>query len=54
MKFGIPAEMRANETRIAATPETVKKRITGAHHPIVVQSGDGADSSIARSNLCRS
>jgi NAD(P) transhydrogenase subunit alpha len=29
MKLGIPAETRPNETRVAATPETVKK-ITGA------------------------
>ncbi len=45
MKIGIPAETRAGETRVAATPETVKKLIAQKHE-IVVQSGAGVNSSI--------
>jgi len=40
MKIGVPAESRAGETRVAATPETVKKLAAGKH-AIVVQSGAG-------------
>ncbi|HEU4620592.1 MAG TPA: Re/Si-specific NAD(P)(+) transhydrogenase subunit alpha [Burkholderiaceae bacterium] len=40
MKIGIPAETRAGETRVAATPETVKK-LVALKHDIVVQSGAG-------------
>jgi NAD/NADP transhydrogenase alpha subunit len=29
MQIGIPAEIAANETRVAATPETVKKLVAG-------------------------
>lgn len=46
MRFGIPAETRANETRVAATPETVKKLTASGHHAVVIQSGAGAGSSI--------
>jgi len=45
MKIGIPAETRAGETRVAATPETVKK-LAGARHEIVVQSDAGARASV--------
>jgi NAD(P) transhydrogenase subunit alpha len=46
MKLGIPAETRPNETRVAATPETVKK-ITGAgHHAVVIEAGAGTASNI--------
>jgi NAD(P) transhydrogenase subunit alpha len=46
MKLGIPAETRPNETRISATPETVKK-ITGAgHHAVVIEAGAGTASNI--------
>ena len=38
MKIGIPAETRQGETRVAATPETVKK-LVAAKHQVVVQSG---------------
>jgi NAD(P) transhydrogenase subunit alpha len=41
MKFGIPAETQANETRVAATPETVKKLTSSGHHAVLVQSGAG-------------
>ena len=44
MKIGIPAETRPGETRVAATPETVKK--LAAKHEVVVQSGAGLQASI--------
>jgi len=46
MLIGIPAETRAGETRVAATPETVKKLVTGGHNKVLVQSGAGAGASI--------
>lgn len=45
MKIGIPAETRQGETRVAATPETVKKLIA-AKHQVVVQAGAGVAASI--------
>src|SRR2546428_774929 len=39
MKIGIPAETRPGETRVAATPETVKK--LAAKHQVIVESGAG-------------
>ena len=45
MRIGIPAETRAGETRVAATPETIKKYLLGKHQ-VVVQSGAGIASSI--------
>jgi H+-translocating NAD(P) transhydrogenase subunit alpha len=45
MKIGIPAETRPGETRVAATPETVKKLLAGKHQ-VVVQSGAGVMSSV--------
>ncbi|MDT1848169.1 NAD(P)(+) transhydrogenase (Re/Si-specific) subunit alpha, partial [Acinetobacter baumannii] len=39
MKIGIPAENRPGETRVAATPETVKK--LAAKHQVLVQAGAG-------------
>src|SRR3989440_6652306 len=44
MRIGVPAETRAGETRIAATPETVKK--LAAKNEVRVQAGAGAASSI--------
>src|SRR5256714_15679112 len=44
MRIGVPAETRAGETRIAATPETVKK--LAAKNEVRVQAGAGAGSSI--------
>lgn len=41
MRIGIPAETRAGETRVAATPETVKKMLASGH-TVLVQSGAGA------------
>ena len=46
MKVGIPKERRANESRVAATPETVKK-LKGLGLEIVVESGAGAPSHFA-------
>jgi NAD(P) transhydrogenase subunit alpha len=46
MKFGIPAETRAGETRVAATPETVKKLTAAGHHTVLLQSGAGAGANI--------
>lgn len=40
MKIAIPSERTAGETRVAATPETVKKWVT-AGHEVRVQSGAG-------------
>ncbi|MEO8408683.1 MAG: NAD(P)(+) transhydrogenase (Re/Si-specific) subunit alpha, partial [Oxalobacteraceae bacterium] len=45
MKIGIPAETRSGETRVAATPETVKK-LVAAKHQVIVQSGAGVLSSV--------
>jgi len=45
MKIGIPAETRPGETRVAATPETIKKYVA-AKHQVIVQSGAGIASSI--------
>ncbi len=46
MHIGIPAEVRAGETRVAATPETVKKLGSGGHHKLLVQAGAGEKASI--------
>lgn len=44
MRIAIPAETRAGETRVAATPETVKK-LAAAGHAVTVQAGAGAAAS---------
>ncbi|MBA5639251.1 Re/Si-specific NAD(P)(+) transhydrogenase subunit alpha [Duganella sp. LX20W] len=44
MRIGIPVETRPGETRVAATPETVKK--LAAKHQVVVQSGAGMPASV--------
>ena len=41
MHIGIPAEIRAGETRVAATPETVRKLASGGRHQLLVQAGAG-------------
>jgi NAD(P) transhydrogenase subunit alpha len=46
MIIGIPRETRAGETRVAATPETVKKLAASGKHPIVVEAGAGELSSM--------
>ena len=45
MHIGIPLETRAGETRVAATPETVKKYVAQGHQ-VTVQSGAGVRASI--------
>ncbi|WP_213297516.1 Re/Si-specific NAD(P)(+) transhydrogenase subunit alpha [Paraburkholderia sacchari] len=44
MHIGVPAETRANETRVAATPETVKKYVAQGH-TVTIQSGAGTGAS---------
>ncbi len=44
MMIGVPAEGRPGETRVAATPETVKK-LVAAKHTVLVQSGAGTSAS---------
>jgi len=44
--IGIPAEIRAGETRVAATPETIKKLTAGGLHKLLVQTGAGEKASI--------
>src|SRR5437870_4559471 len=46
MHIGVPAETRPGETRVAATPETVKKLAAGGRHTILVQSGAGVAASV--------
>jgi NAD(P) transhydrogenase subunit alpha len=46
MQIGIPAETRAGEARVSATPETVKKLAAGGLHRIVVQAGAGVKASV--------
>src|ERR1700686_691352 len=45
MIIGIPRETRAGETRVAATPETIKKLAASGKHPLVVEAGAGTLSS---------
>jgi H+-translocating NAD(P) transhydrogenase subunit alpha len=44
MHIGVPAETRANEARVAATPETVKKLVSQGHR-VSVQRGAGLPAS---------
>ena len=46
MRIGIPAEIYPGETRVAATPETVKKLSAGGRHTIMVEAGAGVNASI--------
>ncbi|MBP0633211.1 Re/Si-specific NAD(P)(+) transhydrogenase subunit alpha [Cupriavidus sp. AcVe19-1a] len=45
MHIGIPQETRVGETRVAATPETVKKYVAQGHQ-VTVQSGAGVRASV--------
>jgi NAD(P) transhydrogenase subunit alpha len=45
MKIGVPAESTAGETRVAVTPETVKKLVAQGHS-VSVQSGAGVAASV--------
>ncbi len=51
MQIGIPAEVRAGETRVAATPETVKKLSAAGHHKVLVQAGAGEKASVPDSEF---
>ena len=44
MRIGVPLETRAGETRVAATPETVKKLISQGHQ-VLIQAGAGVGAS---------
>ena len=46
MKIGIPAEIWPRESRVAATPETIKKLTTGGKHQVIVQSGAGVRAAV--------
>jgi NAD(P) transhydrogenase subunit alpha len=46
MRIGIPAEVYPGETRVAATPETVKKLVTGGRHSVIIETNAGAGASI--------
>ena len=48
MQIGVPAETLAGETRVAVTPETVKK-IMAQGHTVAVQSGAGIAASVTGS-----
>ncbi|MFZ9406613.1 MAG: Re/Si-specific NAD(P)(+) transhydrogenase subunit alpha [Burkholderiaceae bacterium] len=45
MKIGVPTETRSTETRVAATPETIKK-LVAAKHEVMVQAGAGVSASV--------
>jgi len=47
MRIGIPKEIRPGETRVAATPETIKKLTASRLHAVIVQAGAGTSASIA-------
>ncbi|MCB1986510.1 MAG: Re/Si-specific NAD(P)(+) transhydrogenase subunit alpha [Burkholderiales bacterium] len=51
MHIGIPAEIRGGETRVAATPETIKKYTAKGVHVVSVQSGAGTKASIPDSEF---
>ena len=46
MQIGIPRETRPGETRVAATPETVKKLSASGKHALVVEAGAGTSAAI--------
>jgi len=46
MLIGIPRETRAGETRVAVTPETLKKIAASGKHSLVVEAGAGIASNI--------
>jgi len=46
VQIGIPAEVRPGETRVAATPETVKKLSASGHHQLLVEAGAGIHASV--------
>ena len=53
MHIGVPLETHSGETRVAATPETVKKLI-GQGHRVTLQSGAGLLSACRTAPMKRS
>jgi H+-translocating NAD(P) transhydrogenase subunit alpha len=51
MRIGVPAEIYPGETRVAATPETVKKLTGDGRHEVLIQAGAGAGSYIRDSEF---
>jgi len=47
MNIGVPRETRPGETRVAATPDTVKKLAASGKHQIVVEEAAGVHASIS-------
>jgi NAD(P) transhydrogenase subunit alpha len=47
MRIAIPTEIRQGETRLAATPETIKKLVAGQSRTVIVQAGAGAGANIS-------
>jgi proton-translocating NAD(P)+ transhydrogenase subunit alpha len=47
MRIGIPKEIRPGETRVSATPETIKKLTGSQPHTVIVQAGAGTSANIA-------
>src|SRR4029434_1990950 len=47
MRIGIVKEIRPGETRVAATPETIKKLTASQLHTVIVQAGAGTAANIA-------
>ena len=50
MLIGIPREIADGETRVAATPETVKKILAKGLHRVIIESGAGSKCSIPDSD----
>ncbi len=46
MRIGIPAEVYPGETRVAATPETVKKLTSDGRHSVIVENNAGVPASV--------
>jgi H+-translocating NAD(P) transhydrogenase subunit alpha len=46
MRIGIPAEVYPGETRVAATPETVKKLTADGRHSVIVENNAGVPASV--------
>ena len=51
MRIGIPGETRQGETRVAATPETIRKLTQDGRHIVLVESGAGIGASILDSDF---
>ena len=51
MRIGIPGEIRQGETRVAATPETIRKLTQDGRHIVLVESGAGLGASILDSDF---